>query len=79
MNLKEELDIMTPAKFRSLVEKKVADDGISYIDAIVDVCQKTGFEIESVPKMLTNKTKKILRNEATNMNMLKKKGARLPL
>lgn len=78
MNLKKELDIMTPAKFRSLVEKKVADGGISYIDAIVDVCQKTGFEIESVPKMLTNKTKKILRNEATNMNMLKKRGARLP-
>ena len=79
MNIANELDIMTSVKFRELLEEKVAQDNVSYIDAIVDICEKTGLEIESVPKMLNMKTKKILRNEATNLNMLKKKGARLPV
>ena len=79
MNIANELDIMTSVKFRELLEEKVAQDNVSYIDAIVDICEKTGLEIESVPRMLNMKTKKILRNEATNLNMLKKKGARLPV
>jgi len=79
MDIAKELDIMTSAKFRELLEEKVAKDNVSYLDAIVDICERTGLEIESVPKMLNMKTKKILRNEATNLNMLKKKGARLPV
>ena len=79
MDIAKELDIMTSVKFRQLLEEKVAQDNVSYLDAIVDICEKTGLEIESVPRMLNVKTKKILRNEATNLNMLKKKGARLPV
>jgi len=79
MDIAKELDIMTSAKFRELLEEKVAKDNVSYLDAIVDICERTGLEIESVPKMLNMKMKKILRNEATNLNMLKKKGARLPV
>jgi len=80
MNISDELDIMTPTKFRQMLEERVlSDNNVSYMDAIVDICEKTGLEIESVPKMLSIKTKKILRNEATNLNMLKKKGARLPV
>jgi hypothetical protein len=79
MNISDELDIMTPTKFRQMLEERVLSDNISYMDAIVDICEKTGLEIESVPKMLSMKTKKILSNEATNLNMLKKRGARLPV
>jgi len=79
MNISDELDIMTPTKFRQMLEERVLSDNVSYMDAIVDICEKTGLEIESVPKMLSIKTKKILRNEATNLNMLKKRGARLPV
>ena len=79
MDIAKELDIITPAKFRELLEDKVAQDNVTYLDAIVDICERTGLEIESVPRMLNIKTKKILRNEATNLNMLKKKGARLPV
>ena len=79
MNISDELDIMTSTKFRQMLEERVLSDNISYMDAIVDICEKTGLEIESVPKMLSMKTKKILSNEATNLNMLKKRGARLPV
>ena len=79
MNISDELDIMTPTKFRQMLEERVLSDNISYMDAIVDICEKTGLEIESVPKMLSMKTKKILSNEATNLNMLNKRGARLPV
>ena len=79
MNISDELDIMTPTKFRQMLEERVLSDNISYMDAIVDICEKRGLEIESVPKLVSMKTKKILSNEATNLNMLKKRGARLPV
>ena len=78
-DISKELDIMSTTKFNELLEDKVSDNRISYIDAIVDICAKTGLEIESVPSLLNNRTRKILRNEATNLNMLKKKGAKLPV
>jgi hypothetical protein len=78
-NIAKELDIMSNTKFNELLEDRLKDDKISYIDAIVDICAKTGLEIESVPSLLNNRTRKILRNEAANLNMLKKKGATLPV
>ena len=78
-DIAKELDIMSTSKFNELLEDRESDDKISYIDAIVDICSKTGLEIESVPSLLNNRTRKILRNEATNLNMLKKKGAKLPV
>ena len=72
MDIAKELDIITPVKFRELLEEKVTQDNVTYLDAIVDICERTGLEIESVPRMLNMKTKKILRNEAPNLNMLKK-------
>ena len=79
MDIAKEHDIITPVKFRELLEEKVTQDNVTYLDAIVDICETTGLEIESVPRMLNMTKKKILRNEATNLNMLKKKGARLPV
>ena len=78
-NISKELDIMSTTKFNQLLEERVSTDRISYIDAIVDICQKTGLEIESVPSLLNNRTRKIIRNEAANLNMLKTQGAKLPV
>jgi len=78
-DIAKELDIMSTSKFNELLEDRVCDDKLSYIDAIVDICSKTGLEMESVPALLNNRTRKIILNEASNLNMLKNKGAKLPV
>ena len=38
MDIAKELDIITPVKFRELLEEKVTQDKVTYLDAIVDIC-----------------------------------------
>jgi hypothetical protein len=51
----------------------------SHIDAIVEHCKTTGFEIEVASSLISPKLKSLIRDEAVNMNMLKKEGSRLPI
>jgi len=51
----------------------------SHIDAIVEHCKETGFEIELASSLVSPRLKSIIRDEAMVMNMLKKEGASLPL
>jgi hypothetical protein len=78
VNVSKELVIMTPEKFSELLDHRLSS-GMRYIDAIVDICEKTGIEIETVPKLMTPKIRKRIKSEAESLNMLKRKGARLPV
>ena len=79
MNVAKELDIMTPEKFQEHLTERLSR-GMKHIDAIVDICEKTGLEFENVPKLLSSKMRKTIKLEATCLNMMKIKGPRrLPI
>jgi hypothetical protein len=71
--------IMSSNTFISLVEERISDKGMSYLEAITDVCEKTGLEFENVSKLMTPTMRKLLAAEATSLNMLKRTGSRLPI
>ena len=62
-----------------MVEQRINEKGMSYIEAITDVCEKTGLEFENVSKLMTPTMRKILQSEATNLKLLKRTGSRLPI
>ena len=75
-----QLNIITQEMFADELNERVHRYGMTYVDAILDICEKKNIEIESIPKLLNAKTRKIIQAEATNMNMLKKKaGRKLPI
>jgi hypothetical protein len=74
-----ELQIITQTMFFEMLNERVTKNNMSYVDAIVDICDTQGVEIESVPKLLNQKIRKLIQNEALALNMLKRKGARLPI
>lgn len=71
--------ILTGNTFVSMVEKRVTEQGMGYIEAITDVCEKTGLEFENVSKLMTPTMRKLLAAEATSLNLLKRTGSRLPI
>ena len=65
--------------FSLLIENMARTLRCSHIDAIVEHCKETGFEIEVASSLISPKLKSVIRDEAHSMNMLKKEGASLPL
>ena len=51
----------------------------THMDAILEHCKETGFEVEVASTLISPRLKNIIRDEAISMNMLKKEGNRLPL
>ena len=76
-----ELTIMTQERFISTIERTVAEKNISYLDAIMHVCESVGIEVEMVPRLITPRIKKILTSEANELNLLKRRAnePRLPI
>jgi Phage late-transcription coactivator len=70
---------MSSNTFISMVEQRISDKGMSYLEAIADVCEKTGLEAENVSKLMTPSMRKLLSAEATILNLLKRTGSRLPI
>lgn len=71
--------IMSSNTFVSMVEIRIREKGMSYLEAITDVCEKTGLEFENVSKLMTPMMRKLLAAEATSLNLLKRTGSRLPI
>jgi hypothetical protein len=71
--------MMNSNTFISMVEERIGEKGMSYLEAITDVCEKTGLEFENVSKLMTPTMRKLLAAEATSLNMLKRTGSRLPI
>ena len=61
-----------PSRFAQEIEKLVAEESISYIEAVINFCETNAIDLESVPKLLSKPLKEKIRYEATELNFLKK-------
>jgi hypothetical protein len=59
-------------KFSMLIEETVLKDKISYMDAIIEVCERNNIELEEVKKFVSPAIKDKLEAEARQLNYLPK-------
>ena len=71
--------IETPNKFALIIENMVKEKKISYIDAILEYCKDNEIDPSNTKSMINKNLKEKIAYEAQNLNMLKEKGAKLPL
>jgi predicted DsbA family dithiol-disulfide isomerase len=65
--------------FSAIIEELVQNNrDITYIDAIVEHCKNTGFEVEMAATLLTASLKAKITEEAESLNLIKKTN-RLPI
>ena len=64
--------LMTPKKFSIAIEKTVRESGISYMDALVDYCNKNQIEPEQIKPLITKSLKEKVEVDARNLNFLPK-------
>ena len=67
------------AKFAKSIEEFAVNTKYNYIEAIVEYCKVTGLEIEVAATLINSNLKAKVENVALDNNMLKEKGARLPI
>jgi hypothetical protein len=72
---------LTPSKFSLEIEKIVMGERCNYIDAIVQYCESNKIDIESISKLVSKPLKERLKQNAIDLNFMKKtsKAPRLPL
>ena len=70
--------LMTPKKFSMNIEKKAKDSDTSYLDALLDYCEKNSVEPEQIKPLITKSLKEKLEVNASELNFLPKV-ATLPL
>ena len=63
---------LTKAKFSKLIEESVIDKKLSYMDAILEICEKNNIEPEDVRKFVSPIIKDKLEAEAMSLNLLPK-------
>jgi len=67
------------SKFAKAIEEMVAESDYNYIEAIVEYCKQTGIELEVAASLVNNNLKAKIESDAMDNNLLKEKGARLPI
>jgi hypothetical protein len=65
-------EFLTKSKFSKLIEESVIDKKLSYMDAILDICEKNNIEPEDVRKFVSPIIKDKLEAEAMSLNLLPK-------
>jgi hypothetical protein len=71
MNL-EEISVMTPKKFAIKIETIVAKGGVSYMDAILDYCEKNQMEPDAIAPLISKPLKEKIEADARELNFLPK-------
>tara|TARA_Y100001937_G_scaffold12178_1_gene15420 strand:- start:10113 stop:10400 length:288 start_codon:yes stop_codon:yes gene_type:complete len=69
MNL-EEVVKMTPKKFALQIEEIVKCGGVTYMDAILDYCEKNNMEPDTVAPLISKPLKEKLEADARELNFL---------
>lgn len=77
MNDSGEIDFLTKKRFSKMIESAVRNKKLSYMDAVVYLCQDNNIELEDVKKYLSPSIKERIEVEAMNLNYLPK-GNTLP-
>ena len=70
--------MLTKQKFTRMIENTVHETKLTYIDAIVYICDKNKMEVEDVKKYISDPIKEKIEAEARRLNFLPK-GNELPL
>jgi hypothetical protein len=65
-----ETQFLTKSKFSVLIENSVIKKKMSYIDAVVDICEKQGIDPEDVRKFIYAPIKDKIEAEAMKLNYL---------
>ena len=65
------INVLTTSKFSKIIIEIVETKEITYLDAIMDYCQKNNLEVESAAKLVNQKIKAQLRVEATEEKLIK--------
>ena len=73
------VEIMNTQAFSMKIEQVVKDKRIGYFDAVLWYCEEHGIEIETGAKLINTIIKKKIEAEASDMNCLKEKFAKLPV
>ena len=66
-------DFLNRAEFTKLVEKAVRDFNMTYMDAMIDICDKNNIDPEDVKKFVGAQLQSKLEVEAMELNLLPKK------
>ena len=67
-----ENNFLNKQKFSMLIEETVLKDKISYMDAIIEVCERNNIDLEEVKKYVSPAIKDKLEAEARQLNYLPK-------
>jgi hypothetical protein len=67
-----EKDFMNRAKFSKMIEVEVREKKLTWIDAVVEVCEMTNMEPEDVKKFISPVIKEKIEAEAMKLNYLPK-------
>jgi len=62
--------MLTKNKFTKMVESTVLEKRISYMDAVVHLCEKNNIEIEEIKKYISPAIKGKIEVEAQNLNFM---------
>ena len=62
--------MLTKARFTKMIEDTVVMKRLSYMDAIIDLCEKNSLEVEDVKKYISDPIKEKLEAEAMKLNFL---------
>jgi len=73
----EESNFLTKKRFSKMIENTVRNNKLSYMDAVVYLCEDNNIELEDVKKFLSTTIKERIEVEAMNLNYLPK-GNTLP-
>jgi len=74
---KEESNFLSKKRFSKMIEDTVRKMSMSYMDAVVYLCEENTIEIDDVKKYLSPSIKDRIETEAMNLNFLEK-SHRLP-
>ena len=69
---KIEEQFLTRSKFTKLIESRVAEKKMPYMDAILQVCEKNDIDIEDIKKFISPIIKGKIEAEAMALNFLPK-------
>ena len=70
-----EQQFLTKSKFTKLIEATVVDKRLTYMDAILHLCESNNIEPLDVKKFISNIIKDKVEAEARNLNFLPKQNA----
>ena len=69
----EESNFMSKKKFTRMVEDTVKKKSLTYMDAVVHLCEDNQLEIEDVKKYIATSIKEKIEMEAMRLNFLDKR------